>query len=408
MKASKTPLVLLMMLCYSFALFGTEYIEIPADHIAPDFIASFYDYYTVNYLNARLLSMGGTAVAQVGGIENSLANPASFRGGKFSLYFEGLAKSSVREMNTYHEAEGLTKTGERQKLESGIPSGMFGFGFSPLPEMSVGASVSIPQTIRYNLVERRLPTGAYVDRFPSMNNYQTTLSLAGHYEPFNVGLNIMYNYFTFRDLRLIAPHFDRVRFNHGLVRIQPGVLYEGRNLTLGASYTLSADETIKMGNQEPYYEIYDTHFPAVLETGLSYKYSDDITIALAFEYEQTSKQYSGFDDRFIVKAGLAKNFDDFDLKAGFISMPGIYTGNFAIPEDPITEGDFIFDPLPYDYGVVQKTDQLLFTGGFTYYLRDFDVSMAFAKDLLQNIDLFQVLFSVEIKLGEVISRGKPQ
>ena len=359
--------------------------------------------------------MGNTGVAVQGGIENALVNPATFRGGKFQLYMEGIAKGSVTEMNRYYPFEEEEEEGgtlrldpvDRQKFETGIPAGMIGFGFSAADYLSLGASISIPQTIRYNVLGRMLPTGAFVDRFPSMNNYQTTFTMTGHIdERLNVGLNVIYNYYTFNDVRLIAPHFDRVSFNQGVFRFQPGILYSTNRISVGASYKFAAEEEIGVGNQEPYYQVYDTHFPAVLETGLAYNYSDDVTIALAFEYEQTSNQYEGFDDRLKLKLGIEKRFDDYQIRGGLVSIPGIYEGAFAIPEDDDTpEGDFIFDPLPYDYGVVGKTDQLLITGGFTYFMRDVDFNLAFAKDVLQNFDLFQIVLSVNIKLGEIIERG---
>ncbi|MBW6515265.1 MAG: hypothetical protein K0B81_01450 [Candidatus Cloacimonetes bacterium] len=387
------------------------------DHIAPDFIPSFYDHYTINFLNARTLGMGTTTVALQGGIENALANPAAFKGEGFKLYFEGHVKAAVDEMNLYaafiedpEEAgsylDEYELVGEKQKLEQGIPAGMFGFGFSPHHNISLGASISIPQTVRYNLLGRALPTGAYIDRFPSMNNYQTTFTMTGHFDQLNIGLNVIYNYYTFNELRLIAPHFDRIKFQQGVLRFQPGVLYANDLLAFGVSYKFAAEEEIKMGNTEPYYYIYDTHFPALLEAGLSYKYSDDITIALAFEYEQTSNQYELFDDRLKMKIGFEKKFENYDIRGGLISIPGVYTGTFAIPEDTITEGDFIFDPLPYDLGIVEKADQLVITGGFSYYMRDIDLNMAFAKDVLQNFDLFQVVASVNVRLGEVIARGR--
>ncbi len=401
-----TVLIMVLLMLISLVQAGEVLLDENHDLIAPDFIASFYDYYSVNLLNTRMLGMGATTVSIQGGIENALVNPAAFRGGLYKLNIEGLVKSSVKEMNSYASTEDPDVVVEKQNLESGIPSGFVGIGFSPAPYLSLGTSISIPQTIRYNLLGRALPTGAFVDRFPSMQNYQTTLTLTGHYEQLSFGLNVIYNYYVFRDLRLIAPHFDRIRFEEGVWRLQPGLLYNMEKFFFGASYKFATEQEIEMGNTEPYYHIYNTHFPALLETGVSFQYSDDITIALALEFEQTSKQYEGFDDRLKLKLGVEKQFDNYDIRGGLISIPGIYTGPFAIPEDTITEGDFIFDPLPYDYGIVGKTDQLLLTLGFTYYTRDIDLSMAMAKDVLQNLDLFQVGFSVNIKLGEIANRGQ--
>ena len=413
-----TVLILLMIMSFCLVSAADAIENDRPDQIAPDFVTSFYDHYTVNLLNARTLGMGGTTVALQGGIENALVNPAAFKGGAFQLYFEGVVKSSVDEMNQYaayvENEEGEINysdyelVNESQKLETGIPGGIFGFGFSLHPNISAGASISVPQSVRYNLLGRSLPTGEFVDRFPAMNNFQTTLTLAGHYEQFNLGLNIVYNYYTFKDLRLIAPHFDRVSYQQGVLRFQPGFLFTHEQFSVGLSYKFAAEEEFKMGNSEPYYEIYETTFPSALDAGLSYRYSDDVIIALAFEYQQMSQQYDGFSDLLTMKLGFEKSFDNYDIRGGLISRPGIYTGSFAIPKDAITEGDFLFDPLPYDFGIVQKSDQLLITGGFSYYLRDVDLTLAFAKDVLQNLDLFQIAMSVNVKLGEIIARGPNQ
>jgi hypothetical protein len=405
----KTTLMLLTLLLISQVALAADDIEqFRYDNIAPDFLASFYDHYTVNLLNARSLGMGGTAVSMQGGIEYALVNPAAFRAGMFQLYLEGNVKASVKEMNSYALYEEDNNEAESQNLESGMPSGMFGFGFAPTPYLSLGTSFSLPQTVRYSMLTRELKTGAFLDRFPTMNNYQTTFTVTGHYEPVSIGLNVIYNYYTFRELRIIAQHFDRIIFEKGLLRFQPGIYYSNDHIAIGASYKFAAEEEIKMGNSEPYYHIYDTHFPAVFETGISYNFRDDMIIALALEFEQTSKQYELFDDRLKMKIGFEKELENYNIRAGIISVPGIYTGGFGVPEDSITEGEFEFYPLPYDHGIVAKTDQLLVTGGLTYFLPDVDVNLAFAKDVLQNMDLFQFVISMDIRLGEVIARGKPQ
>jgi|GEM_PF-1434715 len=404
-------LTILLSLCLANLAGYDE--ENPPDHIAPDFLASFYDHYSINLLNARSLGMGSATVAIQGGIENALTNPAAFKADQFTIYFEVMGKGSTTEMNSYEKYEEPEEdrryemgVAESQNLEAGIPAGILGFGFSPAHYLSVGASFSIPQTIRYNILERRLPTGAFVDRFPSMINYQTTMTMTGHIDELSIGMNLIYNYYTFRDMRLIAPHFDRVRYEKGVFRFQPGALYSTDRFAFGATYTLAAEEEIRMGNQEPYYHIYDMHFPASFEAGTSYQYSEDIIVALAFEYELTSNQYENFDDRLKMKIGFEKEFEDYSLRGGLISSPGVYEGAFAIPVDEHTPpGDFIYDPLPYDYGITGKTDQLIITGGFTYYLRDADLNLAFAKDVLQNIDLFQIVGSVNLRLGQLITRG---
>ena len=385
----------------------------PPDHIAPDFLAAFYDHYSVNLLNASSLGMGGATVAIQGGVENAMTNPAAFKTDQLTIYFEGMGKSSTREMNSYLEYEepeeikrSEREAAESQKFETGIPAGILGMGLSPAPFMSLGVSLSIPQTIRYNILERRLPTGAFVDRYPTMVNYQTALTVTGHIDELSIGMNVIYNYYTFREMRLIAPHFDNVRYEKGVFRFQPGAFYEKDRFAFGVTYTFAAEEEIRMGNQEPYYHIYDMHFPASFEAGTSYRYSDDLTVALAFEYEMTSEQYGQFDDRLKMKIGFEKQFEEYALRGGLISIPGVYEGAFAIPIDEHTPpGDFIYDPLPYDYGVVNKADQLLITGGFTYYLNDIDINLTFAKDVLQNMDLFQIAGSVNLKLGQILARS---
>jgi hypothetical protein len=398
-------LVLIITVWLSFALAEAEGNNEDV-LIAPDYITAFYDHYTVNILNVRSMGMGATGVALKGGIESSFLNPAAFKANDFRVYLEANAKGETTEMGryVYLNEQNNTVTVDQQNLEAGIPGVFLGFGFAPHEMLSIGGSFSTPQTVRYNLFGRLLPTGAFVDRFPAMINYQSTGVLSGHFGAFSAGINLIYNYYTFRDMR-VEETFDKVRYEYGTFRFQPGIFYDSPRFTFGLSHKFASEENIDLGNSIIYHTYYDTTLPSVTELGASFAYSDDVTVALAFTYEETSKQYYGFDDRLSLKLGFEKEYEKFNLRGGLMSIPGIYTGRV----DLISAQEYmedVYDPLPRDYEffVVDKSDQLVLTGGMTYFFPQLNFNMAIAKDLLQNVDLFQLAFSVDIKLGQIIHK----
>lgn len=378
--------------------------------IAPDYLASFYDNYTRNFLNTRALGMGNVSVSLKGGIEYALTNPASFAGGDINVYFEGNAKNEVKEMNKFINIENPDKADERQNLEAGIPAITVGIGHSVSPNISLGASFSIPQTVRYNIFGRMLKTGVYIDRFPTMINYQGILTGTGHLGNINLGLNAILNHYYFSDLR-IEYTFDRVTFGETIFRLQPGILYCNDRYSFGLSYKFPTEHTFEVSNRDrvasaPVYHIYeDVVLPGVLDAGVSFNFGADTKLALAAEYEQTSAQFEEFDDRLTLKAGIERKSEDYSLRAGIMKVPGIYSGKHdtikSLPRIGEEEDPFEFD-LDYDYLEVEKTDQLILTGGITYYTPKVDFSVGLARDVLGNIDVFQVSLSFDIKLGEII------
>lgn len=402
----------ILLICCLCILLGTVWGNSNNEkiYIAPDYIASFYDQYTVNMLNTRSLGMGSSTVALRGGIESSLINPASFKGGKVTVYVEGHVKGETEEMNRFMSQENGEIIEERQMLQSDLPAVVVGLGYAPDNFLSLGTSFSMPQNIRYRVFGRLLKTGAYVDRFPTMRNYQGTITLNTHFEgldigldDLNVGLNLIVNHYTFRDLR-IENSFDRVRFNETVFRLQPGILYEQKHWSIGASYKLPAKHKFEVGNipHSLYYSNRIT-LPGLLEAGFSVRQNDYIYTG-AVEYEQTSSQYHGFDDRFKFKAGIEKALPNFTLRGGAIYISDIYTGKHQTLRTEVPHEDLY--PLDYDYLKVEETEQLIITGGFTYPLPMADFSLAAATDVMGKLDLFQLSVSFSIRIEEILKETK--
>ncbi len=378
-------------------LYGTE--NFAPDPPAPDFLASFYDNYSNNYLNTRLLGMGSTAVAIRGGIENAIFNPAAMNSKSLQVYLEGGFKGNTTEISRFASYDNTYIHSQSQYYETPIPALLAGFSFSPYRNISLGYSFATPQTIKYNVFGRALKTGAFLDRYPTMLNYQNTFSAAGHINNLSIGLNLIHNYYTFRDYR-IEYSFDRVNFEESTIRYQPGIFYEHKYFTLGASYKTSVTQTIKVANSpQLVYAKYETTFPPVLELGSSFNIGDDTIIAAAFEYEETSKQSKLFDDRIRTKIGIEKTLATFSIRGGLISVPDIYNGSMSLLEDKSNPQADEFYKNEYDYFMIEKSNQLSLTGGLTFFTPKADFSIAFLKDLLNNADIFQLTVGVNIKLG---------
>lgn len=382
-------------------------------HIAPGYLASFYDYYSNNWLNTRSLGMGSSTIAVSGGIQNALLNPASFRADDVTLYVEALMKDRVREQNNYVKEkeqpggsiERIKLSDERNYLDSNIPAVYLAMSYSPDEILSLGASFSMPQMVRYNLFGRLLKTGAYYDRYPTMINYQTMLTLNTHFNNLNLGLNTIMNYYSFSEYR-VENTFDKVNFGEVVFRLQPGILYQQDNFSVGAAYKLPAKKSFEVGNipAKIYQEYEDVTLPGLLEFGAAMRYRNYL-LSGAVRYEQTSNQYEQFDDRVTLKLGTEISLDQYYLRGGMIYFPQVYSGRHdTVSGERVTDEDYPFEfDVQYDYLEVRESDMLLLTAGFTYPLpQGVDFSIGAAADVSGNVGLFQLSASFDIKLEQII------
>ncbi|MCB5230923.1 MAG: hypothetical protein WCX83_02300 [Candidatus Cloacimonas sp.] len=393
---------LALLLTVSSFLFGAYDAEQKAEHIGPDFMSAVYDHYSVNLFGAKAVGLGGVGVALEGGIESSIYNPAAFRQKKWNFYLEGNVKGPSNEMNSYAKSSEPSVKIKGEKFDSPVPTFFIGIGGGIIDYLNVGLTFTVPNSIRYNVFTRELKTGDYVDRYPKMYNYQTAFSLAGHYEKFSAGINVINSHYSLLDLR-VEDTFDRVIIEENVLQFQPGLFYDGDKFTVGATYKTSTEKEIKLGNIEPYYQRYDFVFPAALDLGATFMIKDNLMVAGGIEWEQTSEQYKEFDDRLIVKVGLERKGDKLDIRGGMMTLPGVYEGTFAIPQASEQPKEYIYYPLPYDYGTVSKCDQLLLAFGFTYRLPKAELNGALVKDVLQNVDTIQALLSINVKFSDIIS-----
>ncbi len=414
MKAILLIVVSSLILC---PLMGTNSNDGDGVFIAPDYLASFYDYYTLNWLNTRSLGMGNSTVGVVGGIQNALLNPASLRARGLKVYVEAHIKDNVREKNHYikeeEQLDGSLKRiklpDERNYLDSNIPAIHLGLSYSPRENISLGGSFSMPQMVRYNLFGRFLKTGAYYDRYPTMINYQTMLTFNKHFYSLNLGLNAIMNYYSFSDVR-VENTYDRVSFGEALFSFQPGILYQHHNFSIGATYKLPAERTFEVGNipAKIYHKYEDVTLPGQLELGAAMRFQNYL-FSGAVNYEQTSDQYEEFDDRVTVKMGADIDMEQFYVRAGFIYFPQVYSGRHdVISGERLTGADnpFEFD-VQYDYLEVVESDMLLLTAGFTYPLpQGVDFSMGAAADISGNVGLFQLSVSFDIKIEQIIRESR--
>ncbi len=412
----KKLIIISLILAATLCLTGTTERQEEGILIAPDFIPAFYDHYSRNFLNTASFGMGNNAVAMQGGIENNLINPASFKADELYVYIEMQNKSDIKEYNRFvkeekrgNETVAVEVPDHRQYLEQAVNGILAGIGYPLNENISIGVSYHIPQSIRYNLFTRLLKTGNYLDRFPTMINHQGRFTLSGHKDNFSAGLNVIVDHYRFRDLRLEYT-FDRiVIMNETLLRLQPGLLYGNEMFSVGMSYLLPKEHDFTLANQisaAPTYHIYENvSLPGVIEAGIMYNLDTKTKIALSARYEQTGQQFNKFDDRLVLKTGVERKLEEFTVRGGLISVPAVYTGRHDVVKATGRQGDddlpFEFD-VEYDYLTVDKADQLILTGGFTYPLEVIDISAAFGFDLLGNVDIFQASMSIGVRLGEIL------
>jgi len=356
----------------------------PLNFVAPQFLQSYYDHYSNNYLNAISAGRGHTGVGLVGNIENALQNPAAFTTDHSQMYFEIFIKPPITEINKLQD----------QHYESLVPIGMWAYGFKVGEHFCLGANYSEPQSIEYNSFSIDLTTGDLVFRYPSYYLYQLTAT--GNYEWKNlrIGINLINQMFSFKDqIFLGSALFDRVDHTDYALRFQPGLFYQYKNSSIGASYIPTTKHSFDLQ-----YQTFDTTLPSQLNAGIGINYKAS-RFASDINFLKCSEMSDKFKDRLTVKAGIETDYHKYTLRCGFMSVPGVWKGIYNIPSVPFE------DPADSVYyvpgsGLIKETAQSMITGGFTWHSDFVDFTMAFVQDIQHNVNYTEVFGSMSINISK--------
>lgn len=329
---------------------------------APEYLNSFYDHYTRNYMSAWLAGKGNTGVASLGDGTFAIYNPASLDAQNTDIYFEAVSKMPIDEYITYYDKDRrLIYTTEN--FESPKLLGTVGASFRLTDKSNLAFTYHLAQSLEYNAFMRDLATDEEIRRYPTFLNHEFTSSYCYRFDNgLRLGMNLVMNYYYMDEYKLEGT-YRNIEVTKTIFRLQPGIQYRTSRIAFGASYLFGA----KTDFDCEAIDYKDTKIPSIMRAGVELKLNDVTTADLDFEYEKCSDMNSAFDDRLVIKGGIEKRFVNYMIRGGFISFPSVYSGYYYIPvaNDNISPIDM--DQIPR-YGHVDKIKQTYLTGGLTFFV----------------------------------------
>lgn len=356
---------------------------------APQYMLPIYDHYSVNHLNVEAMGRGLTLNAATGKVENAVHNPASLISDKSYLYMELVIKPPIREINKDND---MTYT-------SPIPIGIFGISGHLYRGLYGAISYNVPKAIVYDDFTVNIGQNAdAVTRYPSYHLHQITATIAKEVNNLKLGLNLHQQLHQFKDI-IVYQTFDRVDKTYYIVRMQPGLQYQWKNIVIATSVTPPTETEMDIR-----YEVYDVTLPLKVSGGIKAEF-DNNTIYADMDWEQFSIMDKEFKDRLILKGGFEKRIRNFTYRAGLMSFPGVYKGYYKLPvlETSNIEQLQWWSAVPRG-GRIANTDQLYLTAGYTYHFGGGKLVMGVMRDILDNVPVTQ--FSMAVGFNLETLKGK--
>lgn len=332
--------------------------------VAPQYLHSYYDLYSMNYTNTVAAGRGHTGVAIQGNIENALINPAAFTTENTRILTGFMLKSTVDDIDD----------NSNLKLMSPSPLSQAGLGIFINPQLSVGLQYQLQQSLKYDQISKQLPTEDIVFRYPSMYLYRTALTGTYHANNLHIGANVIYDLYRFEDY--ITPgtnFFARQDFSEPVIRFQPGVLYQLDNMAVGASAVISSKATFKTECQS-----YDVTLPMELKAGFAIQ-QEDYRLIADLEDKMCSQMDDAFSDQYTFKLGFEKDKGKYTFRLGSLYSTGVFEGSMPIDTYEVIEGTpYYLDDMVIN---VKKENQLFLTAGVSYHIPVMDFSLALMQDI---------------------------
>lgn len=379
MKSFRIPSRLWIMVLIALLGSTLHALQETLDFPAPQLMLPMYDHFSLNPANTAAMGRGQTAVAAVGNIANAVNNPATLSFEQSQFYMEMCIKPAINE---------LDMTGN-QSYNSPYPFGLIGMSAKLRSNIYGGLSYSMPKSILQDDFHIVMNQGAYwFVRYPSYNLHQFTATANVDLGKFNLGLNVLQQLHHFQDIAVLKS-FENMDFIFNATRFQPGVLYQTGGLTAGLTYLPQTNIDMDIR-----YADYQVTLPSKTNAGITFKQGSKAYYAEA-ELEQCSQMSSSFDDRFTFKAGYETRVRNTTYRAGFVIMPGVFTGSYLLPMNSTEHADtsLVWIDVPVG-GDIDQTDQFLATGGFTYHFKGGELSLALMQDFGGNVNTTRFMTSL--------------
>jgi len=358
-------------------------IATPLEYVAPEFMQSYYDAYSFNYLNAAASGRGNTSVGVVGEIQDAVANPASFQPNRSHSYLELIFKPPVAEMNELEFTE--------NNYHQYTPVGIVGIGLTPIKGNNLGLLYAIPRSLKYHQYTRDTKSGKTITRYPALLEHQITLTYSRIlFAKLTAGVNLSTHIYRNSNYRKYY-NWDKLHTTNAALRIQPGLLWKSDLWSIGFSYKSKMTQSFDMSLGEKY----EVTIPDEYASGISLKLFR-FTLFSDIEFIRCSSQSEKFDDKIRWKAGFEKQRGNVIWRLGYLDNPVVFEGQYAIPMSNNPSPDS--NPL-LDYGKIGNTDQSFITAGFSWILGIADIHVALMKDFKGNSNMTQVYSGLSLDLG---------
>ncbi|MFO7659491.1 MAG: hypothetical protein R6V77_01140 [Candidatus Cloacimonadaceae bacterium] len=258
---------------------------------------------------------------------------------------------------------------------------------------------NVPKSLYYdNFTVNTMQGADTVTRNPSYHLHQITGTLAYPLGNLKLGLNLHNQFHSFQDI-IVYQTFDRLDKTFYVLRVQPGAIYEWKDLNLGLAVTPPAKKEMDIK-----YANYDVTLPLKVSAGANYAYTNNKFLAEA-EWEQFSAMSSSFDDRLTLRLGYEKRIRDVIYRAGLTSVPAVYQGAYKLPVlETTNQEQLLWWQNVSRGGYIEKTDQLYLTAGFTYHFKGGRLTLGLMQDVLGKVPTTQFAMALGFNLETLKGR----
>ena len=354
------------------------------EYSAPEFMQSYYDSYSRNYLNSLAVGRGNTGAARIDNIENVSLNPAGFYTDHTELYFEFIIKPTADEIGHL----------KNNSYSSSVPVSFFGYGFSFFNNISTGLYYALPQSIEYKSFKIELPTESVINRKSKFMVHRLGFVNSVKLNNLSLGVDVQYDMYRYDNL-LINGSTRKIDLEENLLNFNVGAIYSILPyLNVGLTYANSMEQEFDAD-----FVTYDVTIPAKASAGISYMYLDDASVNLDLEQRFYSQMSDAYNDVTVFKLGLEQSKKQSVFRLGTIYIPEIFKGTVNTPF--ITENNPYY-PENFNGGVeeIDNGDQCYLTIGYTLEMENFNFTLTGMQTVISEIHSTQLFISLGINVSE--------
>lgn len=378
----RSILIIISILCF-IGLLNSE-----VTYSAPEFMQSYYNAYSLNYINTLAAGRGNTGVAKIENIENVLLNPAGFSTDHSQMYIEFMVKPEKQEIGHLHD----------ENYQANQPFTFVGFGFNMIDKVSSAIYFSLLNSIEYDRYTiDDYGTSIIQDRQPKYYQYSFGFANSLMIKNLSLGLVVNYNVHDLKNM-LINGVSSKIDLTESAMSFNTGAIYKVNDrLNLGLAYNHSSEVTFDTD-----YIDWDVTVPAKLSAGLSYKYLKDDVVSFDYERRMNSQMSDDYDDLNIFKLGIEKQIKSSTLRFGAMYIPSTFSGDVTLPVADLPATVLPHYPNNFNNGVenILSTEQTFLTMGYTLDLEELTFNISGMQAVASEMKVTQLSLSIGVNLSD--------